>query len=47
MIRKTHDGFFVIIGPWQCRYSWSRAGRFGNGSRWSSGWHRWGSPPDC
>lgn len=33
--------FFVRIGPYACRYSFSRKGRFGNGSRWSSGWHNW------
>jgi hypothetical protein len=38
---KSHDGFIIRLGRLQCRYSWSRAGMFGNGSRWSSGWHDW------
>lgn len=31
----------VVVGRWGCRYSFDRRSRFGNGSRWSSGWHDW------
>jgi hypothetical protein len=30
----------VYVGPWSIRFA-TGPGRFGNGSRWRSGWHRW------
>lgn len=39
-IKRNHRGFDLIVGRWACRYSWG-PGRFGNGSRWQSGWHDW------
>jgi hypothetical protein len=39
---------FVRIGPWQARItSPYYGGRFGNGSRWFSGWHRWAEEEDA
>ena len=44
---RERGGVTVVVGPWACRYTlpW-RPGRFSNGSRWSSGWHRWREEPD-
>lgn len=33
---------YVVVGPWAISLGpWSRTSRYGNGSRWHSGWHRW------
>jgi hypothetical protein len=45
-IMRKKDGVLVRVGPRQCRYSWEGTGRFLNGSRWSSGWHRWEGSSD-
>ena len=39
---RERRGFTLVIGPWAARFSWSRSGHFANGSRWFTGWHRWG-----
>ncbi len=34
--------FMLYVGPWACRITFPHGrSRFGNGSRWCSGWHRW------
>ena len=45
-IMRWYGSVDVIVGPWACRFCWLRAGRFGNGSRWCSGWHRWDDQPE-
>jgi hypothetical protein len=33
---------FLVVGPWAITLGpWSRSSRYGNGSHWHSGWHRW------
>lgn len=41
LVPPRRHSVIVYVGPWACRYAWDRSGRFGNGLRWSSGWHRW------
>lgn len=37
---------YLVLGPWAVRLmSPYYGGTFGNGSRWSSGWHRWKDDP--
>lgn len=38
---RRESSLIAWVGPWQARFAWDRAGVFGNGSRWFSGWHRW------
>lgn len=32
-------GVMACVSVFACRLSWAKVGRFGNGSRWFSGWH--------
>ncbi len=44
---RRHPDLHIIAGPWLIRLTDPYyGGTFGNGSRWSSGWHRWKDDPD-
>ena len=38
-VLRERRGFMLFVGRYAARFSWDGRGRFGNGSRWCSGFH--------
>jgi hypothetical protein len=47
LIPPTHRTALIRVGPWQIRAGLPTGGRYSNGSRWHSPWHRWANQDDC
>jgi hypothetical protein len=48
LVPPTNRTFILRVGPWQIRAGLPIGdGRYSNGSRWHSRWHRWAKHHDC
>lgn len=47
LVPPRRRSVLLRAGPWQARFGLPINGRYSNGSRWHSPWHRWRDQPDC